>query len=78
MAGRRDVIKVGLAALAGTQIATAWGADKAKEKAPRPAAAGPLMTRPVPSTGERLAAIGVGTSRNGIRRPQRLRSRSDL
>ncbi len=78
MAGRRDVIKVGLAALAGTQIATAWGADKAKEKSPRPAAAGPLMTRPVPSTGERLAAIGVGTNNYSPTTPEERAARREV
>lgn len=78
MAGRRDVIKVGLAALAGTQIATAWGADKAKEKAARPAAAGPLMTRPVPSTGERLTAIGVGTNNYSPTTPEERAARREV
>jgi aryl-alcohol dehydrogenase-like predicted oxidoreductase len=61
MKGRRDVIKAGLAAIAGTQIAGAWAAEKSKEKE-KPAPMAPLMTKPVPSTGERLAVIGVGTN----------------
>jgi aryl-alcohol dehydrogenase-like predicted oxidoreductase len=59
MKGRRDVIKAGLAAIAGTQIAGAWAAEKEKEK---PAPMAPLMNKAVPSTGERLAVIGVGTN----------------
>lgn len=78
MARRRDVIKVGLAALAGNQIATAWGADKAKEKAPRPAPAGPLMTSAVPSTGERLAAIGVGTNNYSPTTPEERAARREV
>lgn len=62
MKGRRDVIKAGLAAIAGTQMAAAWAAtEKSGDKA-KPAPMGPLLTKPVPSTGERLAVIGVGTN----------------
>jgi len=64
--GRRDVIKAGLATLAATQALPAWSAEKSKEKKdkdkPRPPPSAPLMTKAVPSTGERLAAIGVGTN----------------
>ncbi len=64
MTGRRDVIKAGIATLAGAQLTSAWGAEKGKKKEeePRPAFAPPLTTKPVPSTGERLVVIGVGTN----------------
>lgn len=63
MTGRREVIKAGLATLAGTQALSAWAAEKDKDKdKPKPPPSAPLMTKPVPSTGERLAAIGVGTN----------------
>ena len=39
-----------------------WAAEKSKDKVKPAAAGGPLMTKAVPSTGERLAAIGVGTN----------------
>jgi aryl-alcohol dehydrogenase-like predicted oxidoreductase len=56
---RRDVIKVGIAlAGAGTLV---WAAEKSKDEVKPPPAA-PLTTKPVPSTGERLAVIGVGTN----------------
>jgi aryl-alcohol dehydrogenase-like predicted oxidoreductase len=59
--GRREVIKAGLA-LAG--VGSAWAQTqrtKPKEDdGKRPPA--PLMTKAVPSTGERLAVIGVGTN----------------
>jgi hypothetical protein len=59
------VIKAGLATLAATQALPAWSAETSKEKKdkdkPRPTSA-PLMTKAVPSTGERLAANGVGTT----------------
>ncbi len=61
MKGRREVIKAGIATLAGAQLA--WAADKKKDKdEPRPPPAAPLMTKTVPSTGERLAVLGVGTN----------------
>jgi len=66
MTGRRDVIKAALATLAATQAVSAWSAEKSKDKkkddTPKPAFAVPLLTKAVPSTGERLAAVGVGTN----------------
>jgi aryl-alcohol dehydrogenase-like predicted oxidoreductase len=64
MTHRREVIKAGIATLAGAHIAGAWAADgKKKDKdEPRKKPAAPLMTKTVPATGERLAAIGVGTN----------------
>ena len=63
MTGRRDVIKAGLATFAATQALSAWTAEKSKDKdKPKPPPAVPLLTKAVPSTGERLAAIGVGTN----------------
>ncbi len=63
MTHRREVIKAGIATLAGAQFGSAWAADKKKkEDEPRKPFAAPLMTKTVPSTGERLAAIGVGTN----------------
>ena len=63
MKGRREVIKAGLATLAGTQVLSTWAAEKKKDKdEPKPPPPAPLMTKAVPSTGERLAAVGVGTN----------------
>jgi len=60
--GRREVIKVGLAALAGAASVGSWAADKDKGKGePRPSL-GPLTTKAIPSTGERLAVVGLGTN----------------
>lgn len=61
MKGRRDVIKAGIAAIAGAQLA--WAAEKKKDKdQPKPPPPAPLMTKTVPSTGERLAVLGLGTN----------------
>ncbi len=69
MTGRRDVIKAGIATLAGPALigaglARASAAEKSKKKddEPRVPFAPPLLTKPVPSTGERLAVLGVGTN----------------
>jgi aryl-alcohol dehydrogenase-like predicted oxidoreductase len=64
MKHRREVIKAGIATLAAAHLASAWAADKKKKDKdePRKPFAAPLMTKAVPSTGERLAAIGVGTN----------------
>jgi aryl-alcohol dehydrogenase-like predicted oxidoreductase len=60
MTGRREVIKAGIAVLAASQAA--WAAEKKDKDAPRPPPATPLVTKAVPSTGERLAVLGVGTN----------------
>jgi aryl-alcohol dehydrogenase-like predicted oxidoreductase len=78
--GRREVIKVGLAALAGAQSLSAWSAEKSKSKdkdEPQPLPA-PLMTKPVPSTGERLAAIGVGTNNYSPTTPEERAARREV
>lgn len=78
MTGRRDVIKIGLAALAGAQLMAAWSADKSKQKPARPAPAGPLMTKTVPSTGERLAAVGLGTNNYSPTTPEERAARREV
>lgn len=80
MTGRRDVIKAGLA-LAGTAAAGAWAAekkdkDKTKDE-PKPPAA-PLVTKAVPSTGERLAVIGVGTNNYSPTTPEERAARREV
>src|SRR5690242_9671775 len=74
MTGRRQVIKAGLATLAGAQLANVWAADKKKDKDPPPRLA-PLMTKPVPSTGERLAVVGLGTNNYSPTSPEERASR---
>jgi aryl-alcohol dehydrogenase-like predicted oxidoreductase len=80
MTGRRDVIKAGIATLGAAQWASAWAADKPKKKddEPRPGFAPPLMTKPVPSTGERLAAIGVGTNNYSPTTPEERAARREV
>ena len=80
MTGRRDVIKAGLAAMAGAQALGAWAAEKSKTKdkdEPKPPAA-PLVTKPVPSTGERLAVIGVGTNNYSPTTPEERAARREV
>jgi aryl-alcohol dehydrogenase-like predicted oxidoreductase len=79
MTGRRDVIKAGFATLAAAQAMSAWSADKAKDKEKvRPPAAAPLMTKAIPSTGERLAAIGVGTNNYSPTTPEERAARREV
>jgi aryl-alcohol dehydrogenase-like predicted oxidoreductase len=77
MTDRRKVIQAGFASLAAAQLA--WAADKKKDKdAPRKPSAGPLLTKPVPSTGERLAAIGVGTNNYSPSTPDERAARREV
>ena len=76
MKGRREVIKAGLAAVAGAHALGAWAADKSKDEPKAPAA--PLMTKPVPSTGERLAVIGVGTNNYSPTTPEERAARREV
>jgi aryl-alcohol dehydrogenase-like predicted oxidoreductase len=77
MKGRREVIKAGIATIAGTQLA--WAADKKKDKdEPRPPPAAPLMTKTVPSTGERLAVLGVGTNNYSPTTPEERGARREV
>jgi aryl-alcohol dehydrogenase-like predicted oxidoreductase len=79
MTGRRDVIKAGLATLAAAQAMSAWSADKAKDKEKvKPPPAAPLMTKAIPSTGERLAAIGVGTNNYSPTTPEERSARREV
>ena len=79
MTGRREVLKAGFAALAGTQLTGAWGAEKKKDKdEPRPPPPPPLMTKAIPSTGERLAAVGVGTNNYSPTTPEERAARREV
>jgi aryl-alcohol dehydrogenase-like predicted oxidoreductase len=75
MKNRREVVKAGLASLAAAPLASAWAAGKDK---PRPNAAGPLMTRPVPSTGERLVVVGLGTNNYSPTTPEERAARREV
>jgi aryl-alcohol dehydrogenase-like predicted oxidoreductase len=57
--GRRSLIQGGIA-LAGASLA--WSADKKKDDDVRLPPPAPLATKTIPSTGERIAAVGVGTN----------------
>jgi aryl-alcohol dehydrogenase-like predicted oxidoreductase len=78
MTRRREVIKAGLAAaLAGSSYA--WAAEKSKDKDnERPQPKGPLMTKAVPSTGERLAVVGVGTNNYSPTLPEERAARREV
>jgi aryl-alcohol dehydrogenase-like predicted oxidoreductase len=77
MTGRREVIKAGIAVLAASQVASSWAADKKgkDEPPPRP---GPLTTKAIPSTGERLAVVGVGTNNYSPTTPEERAARREV
>ena len=75
MTDRRDVIKAGLALAAGAQFGAAWAAESSKPKA---ASASGLLTRPVPSTGERLAVLGLGTNNYSPTTPEERAARKEV
>jgi aryl-alcohol dehydrogenase-like predicted oxidoreductase len=76
MRGRRRVIKAGLATLASAQLASAWAAKK-KDDEPPPRLA-PLMTKAVPSSGERLAVVGLGTNNYSPTTPEEKAARREV
>jgi aryl-alcohol dehydrogenase-like predicted oxidoreductase len=77
--GRREVIVAGLAALtAGPALAQFRSETKPKEKDEPGPPPGPLMTKPVPSTGERLAVIGVGTNNYSPTTPEERAARREV
>jgi aryl-alcohol dehydrogenase-like predicted oxidoreductase len=55
---RRDAVKLGL----GAGVALAVGRSALAEPRSEVAQAGPLITRPIPSSGERLPIVGMGTA----------------
>ncbi|MCC8363794.1 aldo/keto reductase [Lysobacter sp. A6] len=63
MADRRDFLATASLALAGAALAPLAACGREASTASRPPKfEGTLMTRPIPSTGERLPVIGMGTS----------------
>jgi aryl-alcohol dehydrogenase-like predicted oxidoreductase len=81
MTDRRKVITAGIATLAGAHIAAVWAADKKDKKdkdEPRKPPAAPLLTKTVPSTGERLAAVGVGTNNYSPTTPEERAARREV
>jgi aryl-alcohol dehydrogenase-like predicted oxidoreductase len=74
--GRREVIKVGLAALAGAASVGSWAAEKEKGT-PKPSLA-PLTTKAIPSTGERLAVVGLGTNNYSPTTDEERRARREV
>jgi aryl-alcohol dehydrogenase-like predicted oxidoreductase len=77
MTGRREVIKAGLAAVAGASVASAWAAEKSKDK-PKPQPQGALVNKPIPSSGERLAVVGLGTNNYSPASPEERAARREV
>ncbi len=78
MKGRREVIKAGLAIAAAAQMTASWAAEKKDKDRPKPAPSAPLITKPVPSTGERLAVVGLGTNNYSPTTPEERSARREV
>ncbi len=66
---RRDLLQMGMLATAGTLLANrAWSAEK------QPV----LLTKPIPSSGEALPVVGVGTNAYGVSTPEDLAARKQV
>jgi len=72
---RRGMLKLGLGAAAYSLLPRVFGQDtQAPEAKAAPAPAGsapsgPLITKPIPSSGERLPVVGIGTARGYVENP---------
>jgi aryl-alcohol dehydrogenase-like predicted oxidoreductase len=75
--GRREVIKTGLAIAGMSSLGALAQGAKPKEEAPKMPAT-PLLTKAVPSTGERLAVIGVGTNNYSPTTPEERAARREV
>jgi aryl-alcohol dehydrogenase-like predicted oxidoreductase len=63
MLTRRDYLKMNLAAGAALAINPAWALARGDQPLP-------LITRPIPSTGERIPVIGLGTNQYSVETPE--------
>jgi len=71
-ASRRDIMKGGLAAGVGMCLGSyaAWGADSGSSL--------PLITKTIPSSGEKLPVIGLGTNQYSVTAPEELATRKEV
>ena len=73
---RRAVIQGGLAAGVGFSMSGALAA--AAENAEQSSASLPQITKPIPSTGERLPVIGLGTNQYSVTAPEEIAARREV
>jgi aryl-alcohol dehydrogenase-like predicted oxidoreductase len=77
---RRSVIQGGLAAGVGLAVSSPWAA--AAELAARQAQQGgsnlPVITKPIPSTGEMLPVVGLGTNQYSVTAPEEIAARREV
>lgn len=71
MTDRRDVIKAGLALAGAMPFGVAWAADPKSRT-------GAVATKAVPSTGERLAVLGLGTNNYSPATPEEKAGRREV
>jgi len=76
---RRSVVQGGLAAGVGLALSGQWAA--AAELASKQAASGgnlPAITKPIPSTGELLPVVGLGTNQYSVTAPEEIAARREV
>lgn len=77
---RRSVVQGGLAAGVGLAVSGHWAA--AAELAGKQAAQGggnlPVITKPIPSTGELLPVVGLGTNQYSVSTPEEIAARREV
>ena len=69
---RREAIKTGLAAGAGLTLSRFTISQAAAQSQL------PLITKPIPSTGERIPVVGIGTNRYGVQTPEEMTPLRDV
>lgn len=69
---RRAIMKKGLVAGVGIALGSATVLEAATDTAL------PLITKPVPSTGEKLPVVGVGTNAYGVSTPEEIAARREV
>lgn len=75
---RRSVIQGGVAAGIGLAVGSQWAAA-AETAAKKPAGSNlPVITKPIPSTGELLPVVGLGTNQYSVTAPEDIAARREV
>jgi len=76
---RRSVVQVGLAAGVGMAVGSHWAvAAEVAGKAPQGGSSLPVITKPIPATGEMLPVVGLGTNQYSVTAPEDIAARREV